>query len=161
MSVSGHFRRGCSARADCPNRFVCNQNTREVRVGQTSEPSLKLALQDALGQVPLALGQRFSDANNRREPASSAAFVLRFTVSSVSPKYCRRSECPIITRAAPHLDQHARRNFSGKSPFALPVHILRRDSDGGAAGSFDGRSERRERRRDDNVAMLRMRRPAA
>jgi hypothetical protein len=36
-------------------------------------------------------------------PASSAARVLRATVSSVSPKYCRRSECPTSTCVHPAL----------------------------------------------------------
>src|ERR1022692_353229 len=34
-------------------------------------------------------------------PASSAVFSRRFTVSSVSPKYCRRSECPMMTWVTP------------------------------------------------------------
>ena len=34
-------------------------------------------------------------------PASSAASTLRFTVKSVSPKYCRRSEWPMMTYFTP------------------------------------------------------------
>ena len=36
-------------------------------------------------------------------PACRAAFNLKLTVSSDSPKYCRRSECPIITCVQPVL----------------------------------------------------------
>src|SRR5207248_1558546 len=36
-----------------------------------------------------------------RSPCSSAAAVRRATVSSVSPKYCRRSEWPTIAPATP------------------------------------------------------------
>jgi len=60
--------------------------------------------------------------------ASRAARSLRFTVSSVSPKYCRRSLCPRITPSQPSRPAW-RLTSPVKAPCFLVVAVLREELD--------------------------------
>ncbi len=54
------------------------------------------------------------------------------------------------------LHEHGHGNFAGEGAFGFPVRILGRDGDGRSGGGIDGSGERSERRRNDDVAMMRV-----
>src|SRR5260370_25401010 len=63
MSVGGKFR-GCgAARADSPNRFVCNQNTGALLRGQRAGAAAELAAENLFGEARVALLLHFSQAH--------------------------------------------------------------------------------------------------
>ena len=89
-------------------------------------------------------------------PASSAASARRRTVSSVSQKCCRRSECPTSAPVTPSSSEHRRRDLAREGALELPVHVLRVDAD--ARVLAEPLERRLERRR---TAGRRRRRPRA
>ena len=70
-------------------------------------------------------------------PCSSAVFSLRLTVSSVSLKYWRRSECPMMTCVTLDGSQHQGRDLAGERAFFSPVEVLRADGDIRSLGGCD------------------------
>ncbi len=60
-----------------------------------------LAAEYVFGKPCFAFFQNFANADDGVSPASRAALSLKFTMSSVSPKYCRRSEWPMMACVQP------------------------------------------------------------
>ena len=61
----------------------------------------ELAAQDVLGLPRFALVVRLADARDHAQPRLEGRRVRLATVSSVSPKYCRRSEWPTSDPTTP------------------------------------------------------------
>src|ERR1017187_8882236 len=68
MGLSGQFRSRSFSRANRPNRLVRQQNTRELRRGQRAPAAFKLALENSLGKIALALAENLTHTNDRRKP---------------------------------------------------------------------------------------------
>ena len=98
---SPQFPGGGSARADRPDWLVGNQNTGKVRTVNAARAPSNWRSSTFLVSLALRSCELSPTQTMGVSPASSAAFILRFTVSSVSPNYWRRSEWPMITQRHP------------------------------------------------------------
>ena len=88
------------ARADCPDRLV--SDGAEARLlAELRDEGAHLPLDHLERVARLALGERLADADDGAQSGAIAAAVFFATISSVSPKSCRRSLCPRMTQVAP------------------------------------------------------------
>ena len=69
MSFGGNFRCRRAARADCPNRFVCHQNTGELLGGQRAGAATELPTENLFGKASVAVFLRLSQADDGCETA--------------------------------------------------------------------------------------------
>ena len=85
-------------------------------------------------------------------PASSAARVRALTVWSVSPKYCLRSEWPMMTYSTPISASIWAEISPVKAPEAGPMAVLRADMEVGALAQREGGFEVGERNAEHDLA---------
>ena len=105
----------------------------------------------------VALIERLADADDRREIETERA-NLRLTVSSVSQYIERRSEWPMITCDAPASFKHVAADFARvRALFRLGRDVLRGHFDIRAFQSIGDGLDGGVRRRDDDLAMIRVR----
>ena len=76
MNLLGLLRRGRSTGTDCPDRFVGDYGRRERRDPGSRDDCIKLPQHDLPRRIPLALGQRFTDAEDRDHPVPAHGFEL-------------------------------------------------------------------------------------
>src|SRR5271156_2193578 len=138
-AVRGGSLLGCghAARTDGPNRLVRHQNTGELRGGQTLESAVELAGQHFFHAAPIALGQRFADADDGTQPGAErgAKFAVNLVVGlleDVAPL-----GVPNQSVVATGLGDHGGGDLSGPGAFFFPVEVLRGDGDLGSARSLD------------------------
>jgi hypothetical protein len=101
VRLAGLLRRGVPARADRPDRLVGEHERPDLVARQAVEGHADLPVQHRERLARLALLERLADADDRAEPAPSAAINLWLTASSVSWNSRRRSEWPMMTYSAP------------------------------------------------------------
>jgi hypothetical protein len=105
----------------------------------------------ALGFAALALVLGLADAQDRRQPASSALGTLSWSALSVSLKCSRRSEWPEHHAGDLELGEHRRRDLARERALVGLVHRLGVDRHLRAARGVDERLQREERRADDDL----------
>ena len=144
------------AGADCPDRLVSDDNLLNAPQQQRSARAILICIADNFhGDVLLALGQRLAYAQDRgagrsrERPGPSCC-----TASSVSLKYWRRSEWPMITYCNAQLLEHVSGDLAGESAGLLEVHVLSADCDLGALGSLYSSLNIRERYAENHLAPL-------
>ena len=138
MSIRRHVGRRSFSGSDGPDGLVRNDQFRGFLGRDFVESAQALAAKNVIREAGFALFEHFADADDRDSPASRPILSLRFTVSSVSPKYWRRSEWPMITWVTPTAVSMLAADFAGIGAFLLPVQILRADGDVGPLGGVDG-----------------------
>src|SRR5208282_806669 len=153
MGASSQLRCGRAARANGPNRLVRQQNTGELRGGQTEERGSELAAQHEFGVAGLALGEGLPDADDGSQTGGESGAKLAVHLVIGFAKDVAPLGMPDESEAAAQLGDHARGDFAGPGAFLLPVEVLRADGDVGAARGFDGGGKGGERRSDDEVAL--------
>ena len=140
------------ARADRPNGFVGENQTRDLVLVQSVERGARLR-DDAVARAPvLALAERLSDGHDRMQSLRERG--LDFAIDrlvrlaevlatlGVSEDHVRDAE----------IEQHRRGDLSGERPGQVPMHVLRAERH--AAGPRErgrDRGQGRKRRRDDDV----------
>src|SRR3989440_4041922 len=154
MSCRGNFRGRRAARADGPNRFVCNQNTGELVRGQRAGAAAELAAEHLFGKASLAVLLRFSQANNGREAASQRHQGLLGDIVIRLTKKLAALGVADDDVAATGFGKHEGGNFAGEGAFLAPGDVLTSDGDAGAFRGFDSGAYCGERRGDDDVAVL-------
>ena len=75
---------------------------RPISSAVTPERAILVCIRTSSSVTPSSRWARFSPTHTMTfSPAARAAFVRLFTVSSVSAKYWRRSEWPVMTYSTP------------------------------------------------------------
>ena len=154
VHFGGDFRCCRTPGADRPYRLVSDNDMGKVRRGQLAQSVPHLPADDFRGLAGVAFGQGFADTDNGFSPPCNGRRVFFSTVSSVSPKYCRRSEWPMIDVRATDIEQHLDEISPVNAPLLFPVNILSGNRDARAVRFFDRRCQRRKWRRNDDVAVL-------
>ena len=102
VRIGGHLRGGGLAGADRPDRLIGNGHFRGLVRRKCREMRLAHWRRRTSSVRPASRSSRTSPTQTIGiSPASSATLSLRLTVSSVSPKYWRRSEWPMMTCVQP------------------------------------------------------------
>src|SRR5271155_2469258 len=122
-------------------------------MGQRVQAALKLAFQHGVGQICVALGGQFSDANDWSEPSMESGaqlaiygfvrFAEELAAFGMADNY----------GAATRFHQHGHGNFAGEGAFSFPMRVLGRNGDRGTRYGLYCRRKRSKWRRDDDFAM--------
>src|SRR6266436_4858589 len=155
MGFGGNFRGRSAARADGPDRLVCNQNTGELLRGQRAGAAVELAAENFFGQAGVAFVLSFSQEDDGGEAAlqghqSFFGDVVVGFAKKLAPLGMADDDV-----AAAGFGKHGGGNFAGECTFLAPGDVLTGDGDAGAFGAFERGGDRCERRGDNNVAVLR------
>src|SRR6266566_313104 len=142
-----------AARSDGPHRLVRYQNTRELLGGQRTGPPAELLFQDGFGVLGFARGQRFADADDRRQTSNEGGFRLLGDGLVGFPEVLAAFRVADDDVTATRFDEHAGGNFAGEGAFFFPVKILRGNRDLRAARKLGRGGEGCKRRSDDDVAV--------
>jgi len=101
VGVGGHLRRCGLPGANGPDRLVGDHEAGGFLGRNFIEGAETLAAQNVVGETGFTFFEDLSDADDGNESGFEADLSLRLTLSSVSPKYWRRSECPMMTWVTP------------------------------------------------------------
>ena len=134
VRVLRHLGRRRQAGADRPDRLV-GEHEAVVRAARLAERLTCARSTASVSPASRSLLASRRRRRSRRRPASSAASARRATSTSVSPKYCRRSECPTIAPRTPSRDEHRRGDLARERALGFPVDVLRERHETGARRS--------------------------
>src|SRR5439155_16095639 len=127
MRLGGNFRGRRAARADGPNRLVCNQNTGELVRGQRAGTTVELAAEDCLGEADVALFLCFSQANDGGQTAFQRHQSFFVDVVVGFAKELASLGMADDNVAAASFSKHGGGNFAGEGAFLAPGDVLAGD----------------------------------
>ena len=134
MHDLGLFHRGGAPGADGPDWFVGDGDGRQIMCGQSYQAAVELSGEDRFRSVCLTVRQRFSHAENWKEPVCQrrSDLLLDMLIPFAEERAPFRVADDHITAAK--IAQHRCRHFPGESPMLLPMYVLcaKADPGGGA-----------------------------
>ena len=97
MDLFGLLGRGDFSGPDGPYRLIGDHDPAYLVGRQVAQRAGELPPNHCASVPRFAFGQQLADADNRRQARRQRGRVFLYTVSSLSPRMCRRSLCPRMT----------------------------------------------------------------